>query len=84
MDVPVTFENFYAHFRQLSNVTYGDAGFDYAGANEEVSHILNDPITSQEIMKSICRLKNNKSSGGDHIVNEYIKSTKEIFCPLYF
>ena len=44
---------------------------------------LNDPITSQEIMKCINKLKNNKSPGSDMKINLYIKSTKEFMCPLY-
>ena len=51
--------------------------------NEGTSPILNNPITSQEITKCISKLKNNKSPGSDLIVNEYIKTTKDIMCPVY-
>ena len=44
---------------------------------------LNDPITSQKIMKCINKLKNNKSPGSDMIINEYIKSTKEFVSTMW-
>jgi hypothetical protein len=31
----------------------------------------------------IKKLKNNKTSGEDHIINEYIKSTSGLFLPIY-
>ncbi len=51
--------------------------------NEATSPMLNNPITSHEIMKCINKLKNNKSPESDMILNEYIKNTKDIMCPLY-
>ena len=48
------------------------------------SPILNDPITSEEIKRSVIEnRKNNKSPGVDNIINEYIKSTENPMCPLY-
>ena len=47
------------------------------------SNILNDPITADEILASINKLKNNKSSGNDNIINEYIKESKNIFLSSY-
>ena len=44
---------------------------------------LNDPITSQEIMKCMNKLNNNKSPGSYMIINEYIYSSREFMCPLY-
>ena len=40
-------------------------------------------MTSDEISQSIKNLKNGKASGEDKIINEYIKSTKELFLPTY-
>ena len=47
--------------------------------NEE----LNAYITENEIYKCIKELKNGKACGDDLIINEYIKSTCNIFMPLY-
>ena len=44
---------------------------------------LNTRITRQEINKCITNLKNGKAAGDDKILNECIKSTKEIFLPVY-
>ena len=44
---------------------------------------LNLPITTEEIMKSILNLKNGKAFGGDHILNEYIRTTADTLMPVY-
>ena len=62
--------------------------------NETVDEILiknelqddnndNSPITDNEISKCISKLKNSKAPGSDHILNEYIKITKELLLPIY-
>ena len=40
-------------------------------------------IFSLMIDSCIKKLKNNKASGEDHIINEYIKSTSGLFLPIY-
>ena len=45
--------------------------------------VLDEPITENEVLKAITKLKNDKAAGYDNIVNEYIKSTKHILCKLY-
>ena len=49
----------------------------------DVNDTLNMPITCDEIKKCITKLKNSKSPGCDNKINEYLKSTKEIFLPVY-
>ena len=49
----------------------------------DANDTLNMPITCDEIKKCINKLKNCKSPGCDNILNEYLKSTKEIFLPVY-
>jgi hypothetical protein len=46
------------------------------------SHI-NLPITKDEIFKCVRKLKNEKASGEDEIINEYIKSTVNQFINVY-
>ena len=50
---------------------FNDVGTDTTHINEEI----NGPILWSEIEKAILKLKNNKSSGPDMILNEHIKST---------
>ena len=49
----------------------------------ELGSDLNTIITRQEINKCITNLKNGKAAGDDKILNEYIKSTKDLFLPVY-
>ena len=51
--------------------------------NEDSTNVLNEFITESEVHESIKKLKLNKSSGIDDIVNEYIISTKHIMVPIY-
>ena len=44
---------------------------------------MNSEITGEEILKCISKLKNNKASGDDKIVNEYIKASADLLLPLY-
>lgn len=50
---------------------------------ENTDSILNKNITSDEIRKCINNLKNGKAPAEDKILNEYIKSSKELFLPIY-
>lgn len=44
---------------------------------------LNNCFTEVENKKAIHKLKIGKAAGGDRVINEYIKSTVEIFLPVY-
>ena len=44
---------------------------------------LNSEITVDEIAQAIRNIKNNKATGLDKIANEYIKSTSNLFLPIY-
>ena len=44
---------------------------------------INNLFTEEEILKAVKKLKNNKSNGIDKILNEHIKSTIGIMCPIY-
>lgn len=81
-DVPITRENFYGYSKHISNENYADANTDYIlDSTEETSPTPTSPITIQEIFKCICKLINNKSSGNDYIVNECIKTTRDVMGP---
>ena len=55
--------------------------FNIKVENDEIT--LNRKMTSDELSQSIKNLKNGKASSEDKIINEYIKSTKELFLPTY-
>ena len=48
-----------------------------------MNEIINGPITADEIEKAIKRLKNNKASSEDEIINEYIKHSSQKMILLY-
>ena len=56
---------------------------DLDNNNENVNEIVNGPITVDEIEKAIKRLKNNKASSEDEIINEYIKHSSQKMILLY-
>ena len=51
--------------------------------NSDVNEIINGPITVDEIEKAIKRLKNNKASSDDNIINEYMKHSSQKMILLY-
>ena len=63
-------DNFDTHL--LDNVNIGPL-------NEEI----NFSITQEEILRCIKKFKNNKACGEDYVVNEYIKSSSDMFLPTY-
>ena len=53
------------------------------GTLEQINSHINLPITKDEIFKCVRKLKNEKASGEDEIINEYIKSTVNQFINVY-
>ena len=49
--------------------------------NENSNEYINGPFTEQEIIKVINKLKNNKASGIDLLLNEHLKSLSNTICP---
>lgn len=75
----ISMDELYAHFKNLSFKEQVDSQFDPTTAVHEdsISEELNSPFTVEEIQQVIKKLKNNKSSGLDQILNEYLKN-----CPV--
>ena len=84
-EIAVDSNELYNHFKNLSSGVCD---------KDEESNILrqgmsnsNDSLdglfTQEEIMKCIRKLKNNKSSGLDLIINEYLKYTSDLMLPIY-
>ena len=78
-----TIGQFYEHFKNINETEHEQDDIPLNMHLDDSNEILNSSITCDEIRKCINSLKNGKSPGGDHILNEYIKSTKEIFLPVY-
>ena len=74
--------DFYEHFKNINTTNDLDEQLTNEYLNDE-NQILNSYITREEISTCIKNLKAGKSPGEDKILNEYIKSTKDIFLPLY-
>ena len=72
----ISHEIFQKHFEQLSNIPE-DELFSSSHADESgmVNEKLNDEIKNEEVLKNIKRLKNNKSSEYDGILNEFLKAS---------
>jgi exonuclease III len=65
------------------NAPNGCSEDDILASNIEVENSINAPFTPDEITRAIKTMKNNKASGFDAIINEYIKATSDIFLPIY-
>ena len=48
------------------------------------NEFLNIEISRDEILLAIKKLKNDKASGLDLIINEHIKATKNVLLPIYY
>ena len=81
-DIPILVTEFKEHFKRLAETDHTNEQLEI-NVNIHANAPLNKEVTEAEVLKCISKLKNNKASGVDNIINEYIKSTKEIICPLY-
>jgi hypothetical protein len=64
------------------NVYEGQLDID-EGTLEQINSHINLPIRKDEIFKCVRKLKNEKASDEDEIINEYIKSTVSQFINVY-
>ena len=85
----VTLGQFVEYFKNLNELPENEKdqeiNFDSVD-RENVHHILNSPITEEEILRVVKNFKSNKASGHDdiqNVVNEHIKSTINIFLAIY-
>lgn len=77
-----TLDSFYEYFKNINKSNEPQESFTNINLDDE-DNILNRKIYKEEINICIKNIKNGKSSGEDKIINEYIKSTKELFLPVY-
>ena len=82
-------ESLFNYFKgQNENINNDDLDFDFdfdklQNVNTEESTVLNSFISKEEIINCVHNLKNNKASGLDGIINEYISSTIHLFIDIY-
>lgn len=81
-DTNISLDAFYDHFKNISCEEEENEPIQHEFNLNDVNS-LNNPITECEVLRNIKKLKNNKSPGNDKILNEYIKCTQDLFCPLY-
>ena len=75
---------FYDYFKNLNENDLASTNDDQNDMDiQDDNDLLNSKITESEILISISSLNNGKSPGEDSILNEYIKTTKTLFLPLY-
>ena len=75
-------EEFYEHFKLINSATT-ETDDDLPFVDSQNNEILNESISLDEISKCIRNLNNGKASGMDNVLNEHIKSTCDIFLPVY-
>ena len=69
---------FFEHFKSL-NVNDAASNEDVNNVrndNNDENDLLNRHISDEEVLKAICKLKNNKACGHDQITNEFLKVSK--------
>ena len=74
-------EDLFEHFRNVNRVNDNEelgAALNENYVQHENDTEINGPITLDEIIKAVRRLKNNKSSGIDMVLNEHIKMSWNI------
>jgi exonuclease III len=84
----ITVEDFKSFFENISNNTFNCdndeaeqfcSNYDFSEDNS-VFPELDVPLTVEEVKSAIKQLKRNKSSGVDHILNEYFIECSDIIC----
>ncbi|KAJ8049160.1 hypothetical protein HOLleu_01775 [Holothuria leucospilota] len=74
----VPLNTFMSHFEKLSQGSPEQVGnFDPCSQAHSVNMDINQPFTLDEVQNIVKKLKNNKSSGIDNIINEFLK-----YCPV--
>ena len=79
----ISLEIFCDHFKKLSENNIINTDADEIEIDLTNTSALNAPITQEEVLKAITRLKNGKACGIDRILNEFIKNTKEKMSEIY-
>ncbi|XP_063436376.1 uncharacterized protein LOC134717812 [Mytilus trossulus] len=81
----INFDNLLNFFRDLNSGTPDPIDLPNVDqdAVDDLNGTLNGPITKNEIMNCIKKLKSNKACGDDMIINDYIKSFSDFLIDVY-
>ena len=82
----IDIDSLYDFFKDLNSNNVIDNVDDFINENnaeQNINEHINGPITQDEIKLCIKNLKNEKACSDDEIINEYIKSTSELFLKIY-
>lgn len=83
--VNASIESFHDHFAKLSYDPSVDErneiGFDPTKITNSTNEFINQPFSVTEIENCIRKLKNQKASGADFIINEYLKHLPDYLLP---
>ena len=74
---------FYEHFQKLNSGAPEPCDFSYVQDSPAADGPLNSEITENEGKTCINLLKNGKASGCDHVVNEFLKCSRDVMCDIY-
>ena len=67
----ISLEVFHDHFKKMNQVEIDETEINIPVVN--VDPLFNDHVTTDEMLKLVRTLKNNKSSGNDQVLNEFLK-----------
>ena len=84
-NIDISINELYEYFKILnSDNEISDTDSELPDCEDEfVDEIVNGKITENEVLLAAKYMKNGKAPGYDMVVNEYIKSTINLFLPLY-
>ena len=77
----IELDTFQTYFSELSRNDTKTRETVPANQNQNTNETINEPFTKNEICKHITSLKNNRASGADNILNEFIKHCPEELIP---
>ena len=91
---PISIDNLFEHFNNLAGnhsdtneTTSNNSNFDPCEIDHSINEFINGSITIAELKQMCSKLKNNKASGPDDIINEFIKHSPDsvlaILCRLF-
>lgn len=78
---PEALFNFFKNSNFDKNHQNSESNSTLSDSEDIINNSINGPITEMEVKQTISRLKNNKASGIDLIVNEHFKSLAHIIAP---
>ena len=73
---------FLNHFTNLSSGSELPEKHNFRGRPHNTNNEINEPVESNEVIKAVNSLSNNKACGMDQLINEYFKASSEKLLPV--